>query len=441
MKRRERDNSQTGSSTPPITLLERFHNRSARVAVVGLGYVGLPLAVSLAAAGYDVAGVDLDSTRVDAVTRGRSYIADVADEALLAQASRLRASSDYAILGECDAVSICLPTPLDKAGAPDISHILASGQEIARHLHPGLTVVLESTSYPGTTTELLLPLLEAAAQPRGWRVGEEFFVAFSPERVDPGRADWTIETTPKIIAGVTENCLAAAQAYYAPVFDTLVPVSSPSAAEMAKLFENTFRFVNITLVNELLMMCDKLGLDTREVLDAAATKPFGFTRFTPGPGIGGPCIPVDPHYLAWKMRSVNDNARLIEAAGQINAEMPRYWVRKVQDALNAAGKAINGSRVLVLGAAYKPDIADARESPAIEILRLLLQKGADARYHDPYISSLVDEGVPLTAVADLDREVQKAACVVIATAHRAYDRAAIAHDAALLVDTRFSSSR
>ena len=441
MKRRERDNSQTGSSTPPITLLERFHNRSARVAVVGLGYVGLPLAVSLAAAGYDVVGVDLDSTRVDAVTRGRSYIADVADEALLAQASRLRASSDYAILGECDAVSICLPTPLDKAGAPDTSHILASGQEIARHLHPGLTVVLESTSYPGTTTELLLPLLEAAAQPRGWRVGKEFFVAFSPERVDPGRADWTIETTPKIIAGVTENCLAAAQAYYAPAFDTLVPVSSPSAAEMAKLFENTFRFVNITLANELLMMCDKLGLDTREVLDAAATKPFGFTRFTPGPGIGGPCIPVDPHYLAWKMRSVNDNARLIEAAGQINAEMPRYWVRKVQDALNAAGKAINGSRVLVLGAAYKPDIADARESPAIEILRLLLQKGADARYHDPYISSLVDEGVPLTAVADLDREVQKAACVVIATAHRAYDRAAIAHDAALLVDTRFSSSR
>ena len=420
-------------------VFERFHNRTARVAVVGLGFVGLPLAVALAAAGYDVVGIDLNPNKVDAVNQGRSYIADVADAALLAQASRLRASGDYAILAECDAVSICLPTPLDKTSAPDTSHILASGQEIARHLHPGLTVVLESTSYPGTTTELLLPLLEAAAQPRQWRVGEEFFVAFSPERVDPGRTDWTIQTTPKIIAGVTQNCLAAAQAYYQQVFDTLVPVSSPSAAEMAKLFENTFRFVNITLVNELLLMCDRLGLDTREVLEAAATKPFGFTRFRPGAGVGGPCIPVDPLYLAWKMRSANANARFIELASQINAEMPRFWVQKVQDALNETDKSINGSRVLVLGAAYKPDIADARESPAIEILRLLLQKGAAARYHDPYIATLTDEGVPLTAVADLDEEVRKADCVVIATAHSAYDWAAIVNKAAILVDTRFSS--
>ena len=422
-------------------MLDRFHNRTARVAVVGLGYVGLPLAVTLAATGYDVVGIDLDPTKIEAVNRGRSYIADVADTALLAQATRLRATSDYAVLAQCDAVSICLPTPLDQTGQPDVSSIRASGREIARHLHPGLTVVLESTSYPGTTTELLLPLLEAAAQPQGWQVGEEFHVAFSPERVDPGRTDWTIQATPKIIAGVTENCLAAAQAYYGHAFDTLVPVSSPSAAEMAKLFENTYRFVNITLVNELLLMCDRLGLDCWEVLEAAATKPFGFTKFTPGPGVGGPCIPVDPHYLSWKMRSVNTSARFIELASQINAEMPSFWVQKVQDALNDAGKAVKGSRVLVLGAAYKPDIADARESPAIDILQLLLQKGALAAYHDPFIPSLADKGVPLTAVADLEEEVQKADCVVIATAHSAYDWASIAHGAAILVDTRFIVNR
>jgi len=418
-------------------VFERFHNRTARVAVVGLGYVGLPLAVALAASGYEVVGIDLDPAKIEAVNQGRSYIADVTDTDLLVQATRLRATSDYAVLGQCDAVSICLPTPLDSKRQPDVSSILASGQEIARHLHPGLLVVLESTSYPGTTTGLLLPILEAVAQLHGWRVGEAFYVAFSPERVDPGRTDWTIQTTPKIIAGVTENCLAAVQAYYGPVFDTLVPVSSPSTAEMAKLFENTFRFVNISLVNELLLMCDRLGLDCWEVLDAAATKPFGFTRFTPGPGVGGPCIPVDPHFLAWKMKSTDAEARFIELAGRINAEMPRFWVQKVQDALNDAGKALRGSRVLVLGASYKPDVADARESPVVDILHRLLQKGAEARYHDPYILSLAEMGVPLTAVADLEGEVQKADCVVITTAHSVYDWASIAHSATILVDTRF----
>ncbi len=419
-------------------MFEHFHNRAARVAVVGLGYVGLPLAVALAASGYEVTGIDVDAAKVDAVNQRRSYVADVADTDLVAQAPRLQATGDYAILAQCDAVSICLPTPLDRSGQPDLSSLLASGREIAQHLHPGLTIVLESTSYPGTTTELLLPLLEAAAQPQGWQVGETFFVAFSPERVDPGRADWTIRTTPKIIAGVTGNCLAAAQAYYGQVFDSLVPVSSPTAAEMAKLFENTYRFVNISLVNELLLMCDKLGLDCREVLDAAATKPFGFAKFTPGPGVGGPCIPVDPHYLAWKMKAVNSSARFIELAGRINAEMPRYWVQKVQEALSSAGKAVKGSRVLVLGAAYKADVADARESPAVDILQRLLQQGAEARYHDPYIPSLNEKGVLLTAVADLEGEVQKADCVLIATAHSVYDWASIARDAAILIDTRFT---
>ena len=429
--------SQPRSSALPAPLLERFHNRSARVAVVGLGYVGLPLAVALAAAGYEVVGIDLNEAKVEAVNRGRSYVADVTDTALRDQAARLRATSDYAVLRECDAVSICLPTPLDQSGAPDTSHIVAGGREIALHLHPGLTVILESTSYPGTTSELLLPLLEAAARPRGWRVGEAFFLAFSPERVDPGRSDWTIRTTPKIIAGVTENCLAAARALYEQVFDTLVPVSSPSTAEMAKLFENTFRFVNISLVNELLQMCDQLGLDTGQVLEAAATKPFGFTRFTPGPGVGGPCIPVDPHYLAWKMRSVNGCARFVELAGRINAEMPRFWVQKVQEALDGAGKELKGSRVLVLGAAYKPDVADARESAAVEILRLLLQEEAAASYHDPYITSLADAGVPLASVVELEGEVGKADCVVIATAHSTYDRADLASKAAILLDTSF----
>ena len=418
-------------------MFDRFHNCTARVAVVGLGYVGLPLAVALAASGYEVVGIDLDPIKIEAVNQGRSYIADVADAELLALSSRLRATSDYAVLGQCDAVSICLPTPLDSKRQPDVSSILASGQEIARFLHPGLLVVLESTSYPGTTTDLLLPILEAAAQPQGWRVGDDFHVAFSPERVDPGRTDWTIKSTPKIIAGVTENCLAAVQAYYGPVFESLVPVSSPSTAEMAKLFENTYRFVNISLVNELLLMCDRLGLDSREVLDAAATKPFGFTRFTPGPGVGGPCIPVDPHFLAWKMRSINARARFIELAAQINAEMPHYWVQKVQDALNDAGKAVKGSRVLVLGAAYKPDVADARESPVVDILQRLLHKGADARYHDPYILSLADLGVSLASVADLEEETRQADCVVIATAHSVYDWESIAHGAAILVDTRF----
>ena len=419
-------------------MFEHFHNRAARVAVVGLGYVGLPLAVALAASGYEVTGIDVDAAKVDAVNQRRSYVADVADTDLVAQAPRLQATGDYAILAQCDAVSICLPTPLDRSGQPDLSSLLASGREIAQHLHPGLTIVLESTSYPGTTTELLLPLLESAAQPHGWQVGETFFVAFSPERVDPGRADWTIRNTPKVIAGVTGNCLAAAQAYYGQVFDSLVPVSSPTAAEMAKLFENTYRFVNISLVNELLLMCDKLGLDCREVLDAAATKPFGFAKFTPGPGVGGPCIPVDPHYLAWKMKAVDSSARFIELAGQINAEMPRYWVRKVQEALNSAGKTVKDSRVLVLGAAYKADVADARESPAVDILQRLLQQGAEARYHDPYIPSLNEKGVLLTAVADLEGEVQKADCVLIATAHSAYDWASITRHAAILIDTRFA---
>lgn len=415
---------------------DRFHNKTAHVAVLGLGYVGLSLAAALARSGYDVVGIDLNAEKVEAVNKGISYINDVSDADLQAVRGRLRATCEYAILGACDAVSVCLPTPLNKTGDPDISHILSASQEIARYLHPGLTVILESTTYPGTTTEVLLPQLEAAAQPLGLSVGEDYFVAFSPERVDPGRSDWTIQTTPKVIGGVGANSLAMAQAYYGQVFQTLVPVSSPEIAEMAKLFENTFRSVNIALANELLLMCDKLGLDVWEVLDAAATKPFGFMKFTPGPGLGGHCIPIDPHYLSWKLKSVKYNARFIELASEINTSMPSYWVQKVQDVLNNSGKAVKGSRVLVLGVAYKPDISDIRESPALDILQLLLAKGADVSYHDPYVPSLQGEGLALTSVADLNSAVRNVHCVVIATNHSVYDWPSIAEDAAILVDIR-----
>ncbi len=364
-------------------LIAKFQGRRCRVAVIGMGYVGLPLAVNFARAGYEVVGIDVDASRVDSINRGESYIEDVPSDELARfvkrsgpaaipasaasdlQPGSLSATTDQSILARCDAVSICVPTPLSKTGDPDISYIVAAAKEIARHLHAGMVIVLESTTYPGTTTEVLLSILQgeeapvrpdritmSTSQPK-LTVGEDFFVAFSPERVDPGRRDWTTRNTPKVIGGVTPACLEAACAYYGQAMETLIPVSSPEAAEMVKLFENTFRSVNIGLANELMIMCDKLGLDAWEVLDAAATKPFGFMKFTPGPGLGGHCIPVDPHYLAWKMRTLDYNARFIELASEINTEMPRIWVQKVQDVLNEASKPVKGSNVLELGVAYE----------------------------------------------------------------------------------------
>ncbi|MCB0075271.1 MAG: nucleotide sugar dehydrogenase, partial [Caldilineaceae bacterium] len=314
-----------------------------------------------------------------------SYIGDVpaARLAPLVDAGRLSATSDYGVLAACQAVSICVPTPLHKTGDPDISYIVAASDEVARSLHPGMVIVLESTTYPGTTTEILLPRLQANAD--GWDVGRDFFVAFSPERIDPGRTDWTVETTPKVIGGVTPACRDAAMAFYGAAIQTLVPVSSPDAAEMTKLFENTFRSVNIALANELLLMCDKLGLDAWEIIDAAATKPFGFMKFTPGPGLGGHCIPIDPHYLAWKLRTLAYKARFIDLASEINSDMPRYWVQQVQDALNDVGKAVKGSRVLVLGVAYKKNIDDLRESPSVALMELLRARGAVLSYSDPHV--------------------------------------------------------
>jgi len=454
-------------------LVTKFQSRQAHVAVIGLGYVGLPLAVNFAKAGYQVTGIDLDQRKVDAINRGESYIGDIASATLAplirpaAGASggaadrnsqtngdgtatvlaamptattitprqgSLRATSDYSVLAECDAVSICVPTPLNKTGDPDVSYILSATEQIAQQLHQGMVVVLESTTYPGTTTEVMLPRL--ADNSRGLRVGEEFFLAFSPERVDPGRTDWTTHNTPKVIGGVTPACLDVATAYYSQAIERLVPVSSPDAAEMVKLFENTFRSVNIGLANELLLMCDKLDLDAWEVLEAAATKPFGFMKFTPGPGLGGHCIPIDPQYLSWKLRTLAYNARFIELASEINTEMPRHWVQKVQDALNDVGRAVKGSRILVLGVAYKKNIDDLRESPALDIIHLLEEKGAHVYYHDPYVPSFHHEGMEMVSVTDLDVALSMVDCVVITTDHDVYQWGEIARKAALVVDTR-----
>jgi UDP-N-acetyl-D-glucosamine dehydrogenase len=379
--------------------------------------------------------VDPDQKKVDQLNQGTSYIQDVPTERIapLVDEGLLSAQADYAVVADVDAVSICVPTPLRKTRDPDLSYILSSTEDLSRYVHPGMVIILESTTYPGTTRELLLPRL---VQDQGLRVGEDIFLAFSPERVDPGREDWTTENTPKVVGGVTEHCTDVAAAFYGEALETVVPVSSSEVAEMTKLMENTFRMVNIGLVNEMALMCDKLGIDVWEVIEAADTKPFGFMKFTPGPGLGGHCIPLDPHYLSWKLRSLQYTARFIDLASQINADMPHYVVRKVQDALNTHGKAINGSRVLVLGAAYKPDIDDIRESPAIDVIGLLLGKGAEVQYHDPYIPEVSHDGWHLESVPDLLEEVARADCVVVITNHSCYEYPSILEAAQLIVDSR-----
>jgi UDP-N-acetyl-D-glucosamine dehydrogenase len=422
-----------------VSLLDRIESREAVIGIVGLGYVGLPLAVAFAEAGFRVIGIDLNQARVDGVNRCESYIEDITSERLAALPRRIQATTDAAALAGCDAVSICVPTPLSKTGAPDVSYIIAAADGIAKHLHPGMIIVLDSTTYPGTTTEIVLPRL--VGNGAHLEVGKDFFLCFSPERVDPGRADWTTQNTPKVIGGVTPACLEMGTALYGAVLETLVPVSSTAAAEMVKLFENTFRAVNIALANELLLMCETLGLDVWEIIDAAATKPFGFMKFTPGPGIGGHCIPKDPLYLAWKLKTLKYTARFIELAAEVNASMPAYWVGKVQDALNEARLALKGSRVLVLGVAYKPNTSDIRESPALDILHLLKEKGAEVSYHDPLVPSFDYDGFAMTAVADLDTALAEADCVVIVTDHGEYDWTAVRARAQVIVDTRHAVGR
>jgi len=397
------------------TLLAKIEDGTAVCGVVGLGYVGLPLGVEMARQGFHVIGYDVSQPVVSSLNEGRSHIQDVSD-AVLAEArtsGAFEATTDGARLAECDIISICVPTPLGKTRDPDVSYVVAATKAVSGILRRGQLVILESTTYPGTTREVLLPAFEQ----RGLEVGRDFFLCFSPERVDPGNERWQIHNTPKVIGGITRRCVEAGVAIYSRVMEQVVPVSSPEAAELAKLLENTFRAVNIALVNEMAQASDRLGVDVFEVIEAAATKPFGFMKFTPGPGIGGHCIPLDPHYLAWKMKTLNYRTRMIDLAGEINSEMPRFVVEKVRDALNDRGKALKGSRVLLIGVAYKKDIDDMRESPALDVMKLLEEKGATVLYHDPYVPVVREDGHSWTSLPFTPETLASADCVVITTDH------------------------
>ena len=423
--------------TVAADLIRRAGTREARFGIIGLGYVGLPLAVELARAGFRVLGYDISERVVDGLNAGKSHIKDVSDADLAGIRDKFEATTDASRLSEPDAISICVPTPLSKYKDPDVSFIVAATRAVTSTLRPGQAIILESTTYPGTTREIMLPALEAT----GLKVGEDFFLAFSPERVDPGNAKYQTRNTPKVVGGITEACRDVCCALYAPAIDTLVPVSSTEAAELVKLLENTFRSVNIGLVNEMAIVCDKLGVNVWEVIDAAATKPFGFMKFTPGPGLGGHCIPIDPHYLAWKMRGLNYKTRFIDIAGEVNSEMPHFWVRKAIDTLNSQGKAMRGAKVLVLGVAYKKDIDDLRESPALDIIRLLEQFGAEVTYHDPWVPAFTEDGHAFTSVPMTPESLAATDCVLIVTDHSNIDYGMVRQHATLVVDTRNAMAR
>jgi UDP-N-acetyl-D-glucosamine dehydrogenase len=415
-------------------LIGKAERREALFGIVGLGYVGLPLAVELAHAGYRVLGFDIQQKVVDGLNAGRSHVKDVSDARLQSVVSTgcFSATTDMSRLGEPDAISICVPTPLSKFKDPDVSYIVAATDAIKRTLRRGQAIILESTTYPGTTREIMQPALEST----GLEVGKDFFLAFSPERVDPGNPNYGTRNTPKVVGGITDDCRRVAVALYQPAIDTLVPVSTTEAAELVKLLENTFRSVNIGLANEMAIVCDKLGVDVWEVIKAAATKPFGYMKFLPGPGLGGHCIPIDPHYLAWKMRGLNYKTRFIDLAGELNTEMPLFWVRKVAEALNGRGKAVRGAHVLVLGVAYKRDIDDIRESPALDIIRLLAGQGATVSYSDPHVPVFSEDGREFHSVALTPDLVAAVDCVLIVTDHSVVDYRMIKHKAQLIVDTR-----
>jgi len=423
-------------------LIQKLRDKTAKIAILGLGYVGLPLAVVFGEAGFNITGVDPDTRKIDALKDGKSYIPDVHTDKVeaLVKAGKLTATTDFSVLQDMDAVSICVPTPLRQTGDPDMSYIISAMEELNKYMHKGMVVVLESTTYPGTTRELLLPKLGTE---HDLTVGEDWFLAFSPERVDPGREDYTTINTPKVMGGITEACGEVATVWYEGAIKIIHKVSTAEAAEMAKLLENTFRMINIGMVNELAIMCERLGVDVWEVIDAAATKPFGFMKFTPGPGLGGHCIPIDPLYLSWKMKSLHYNARFIELASEINTNMPRYVVSRLMEAMNDLGKTIKGSNILVLGVAYKPDIDDVRESPSLDVIGLLQNKGADVKYHDPYIPHIHHEndGWQMDSVKDMMKAVKEADAVVIVTNHKDYDYQEIIGSAKFVFDTRNATGK
>jgi UDP-N-acetyl-D-glucosamine dehydrogenase len=419
--------------SPKEALLEKVRNRSARVGIVGLGYVGLPLATEFSKAGFSVTGIDLQPSKVDQVNAGESYIRDIdaRDLRRLVKDKKLTATADFSVVADLDTINICVPTPLRKTKDPDMSYIVSACQQIARHFHPGMLVVLESTTYPGTTEEVVLPMLSA----NGLRVGKDFFLCFSPERVDPGNARFQTRNIPKVVGGITADCTEVGSLFYRQALETVVPVSSTQVAEMVKLLENTFRMINIGLANEMALMCARMDINVWEVIEAAASKPFGFMPFYPGPGLGGHCIPIDPFYLSWKTRQAGIEARFIELAGHINGQMPHFVVEKIQSALNDRGKPLKGSNIHILGVAYKRDVDDVRESPALDIMHLLMRRGARVSFSDPYVPAISVDGAELLSTS-LNGALEVSDCAVIITDHTNVDYETLLNKASLVVDTR-----
>ena len=419
-------------TTSAKQLEEKILSRTAKVGIMGLGYVGLPLAMEFGRSGFNVVGIDPDESKIDQLNKGKSYVRDVPETAIsgLVRGGKIKATADVSVIAELDTVNVCVPTPLRKTKDPDMSYVVSACQAIAKHIHPGMLIILESTTYPGTTDELVLPMLERS----DLRVGEDFFVCFSPERVDPGNAKFQTRNIPKVVGGITPACTRMGAAFYSQALEKVVPVSSTKVAEMVKLLENTFRMINIGLANEIALMCDRMQINVWEVIDAAATKPFGFMPFYPGPGLGGHCIPIDPFYLSWKSKQAGIEARFIELAGYINGQMPHFIADKIQHALNDESKPLKGSHVHVMGVAYKRDIEDVRESPALDIIHLLLRRGARVTYTDPNVPALTVDGVVLNS--EPETAIAAADCVVIVTDHTAFNWVTITEKAKLIVDTR-----